>query len=149
MKGKRSSNLYNTEVVMSSKFYTFSRITVKPCLTATSEIRLLLSAATVFWPPGNTALHFLVKKTLLRSPVNTANCFGPLVTVLTGFHCICRLDFRRLPGPVFRRMSAGSFSRTAAGNRAYCIWKSLIKSQFTDRITLLNASFWEPKQRGF
>ena len=35
-----------------------------------------------------------------------------------------RLDFRRLPGPVFdppRRegMSAGSFSRTAAGNRAY------------------------------
>ena len=40
----------------------------------------------------------------------------------------CRLDFRRLPGPVFdpprretlfRGMSAGSFSRTAAGNRAY------------------------------
>ena len=37
-----------------------------------------------------------------------------------------RLDFRRLPGPVFdppRRdecgMSVGSFSRTAAGNRAY------------------------------
>ena len=35
-----------------------------------------------------------------------------------------RLDFRRLPGPVFdppRRegMSAGSFSRPAAGNRAY------------------------------
>ena len=36
-----------------------------------------------------------------------------------------RLDFRRLPGPVFdarddpRGMSAGSFSRTAAGNRAY------------------------------
>ena len=32
-----------------------------------------------------------------------------------------RLDFRRLPGPVFdppRRESAGSFSRTAAGNRA-------------------------------
>ena len=27
---------------------------------------------------------------------------------------IIRLDFRRLPGPVF----AGSFSRTAAGNRA-------------------------------
>ena len=34
----------------------------------------------------------------------------------------CRLDFRRLPGPVLilpRGMSAGSFSRTAAGNRAY------------------------------
>ena len=30
-----------------------------------------------------------------------------------------RLDFHRLPGPVFDRMSAGSFSRTAAGNRAY------------------------------
>ena len=29
-----------------------------------------------------------------------------------------RLDFRRLPGPVLI-MSAGSFSRTAAGNRAY------------------------------
>ena len=27
-------------------------------------------------------------------------------------------DFRRLPGPVFD-MSAGSFSRTTAGNRAY------------------------------
>ena len=47
---------------MSSKFYTFSCITVKPCLTATSEIRLLVSTATVFWTPGNTALHFLVKK---------------------------------------------------------------------------------------
>ena len=42
--------------------------------------------------------------------------------------CYARLDFRRLPGPVFdpprkelfRGMSAGSFSRTAAGNRAYC-----------------------------
>ena len=35
---------------------------------------------------------------------------------------LSRLDFRRLPGPVFdppRRMSAGSFSRTAVGNRAY------------------------------
>ena len=30
-----------------------------------------------------------------------------------------RLDFSRLQGPVFRGMSAGSFSRTAAGNRAY------------------------------
>ena len=30
-----------------------------------------------------------------------------------------RLDFRLLPGPVFDRgMSAGSFSRTASGNRA-------------------------------
>ena len=73
---------------MSSKFYTFSCITVKPCLTATSEIRLLVSTATVFWTPGNTALHFLVKKTSLRSPVNTANFSGPLVTVLMGFHCI-------------------------------------------------------------
>ena len=35
------------------------------------------------------------------------------------FSVICRLDFRRLPGPVL--MSAGSFSRTAAGNRAYVI----------------------------
>ena len=34
--------------------------------------------------------------------------------------CLGRLDFHRLPGPVFdRRMSVGSFSRTAAGNRAY------------------------------
>ena len=36
---------------------------------------------------------------------------------------VSRLDFRRLPGPVFDppRMSAGSFSRTAAGNRAYVV----------------------------
>ena len=32
---------------------------------------------------AKTAIHFLVKKTL----VNTAEFFGPLVTVLTGFHC--------------------------------------------------------------
>ena len=39
-----------------------------------------------------------------------------------------RLDFRRLPGPVFDPpsfvgMSAGSFSRTAAGNQAYKVPK--------------------------
>ena len=37
------------------------------------------------------------------------------------FKDLGRLDFRRLQGPVFdppRGMSAGSFSRTAAGNRA-------------------------------
>ena len=42
------------------------------------------------------------------------------------FQLEIRLDFRRLPSPVFdpprkelfRGMSAGSFSRTAAGNRA-------------------------------
>ena len=40
---------------------------------------------------------------------------------LCNCHTDVRLDFRRLPGPVFDppRMSAGSFSRTAAGNRAY------------------------------
>ena len=46
--------------------------TVKPRLTATFFGRL-----------AKTAIHFLVKKTL----VNTAKFFGPLVTVLTGFHC--------------------------------------------------------------
>ena len=38
------------------------------------------------------------------------------------YHDNPRLDFRRLPGPIFdppRGMRAGSFSRTAAGNRAY------------------------------
>ena len=35
---------------------------------------------------AKTAIHFLVKKTL----VNTAKFFGPLVTVLTGFYCIKR-----------------------------------------------------------
>ena len=45
-----------------------------------------------------------------------------------------RLDFRRLPGPVFdppRKMSAGSFSRTAAGNRGYPITRVNFTS-FTD-----------------
>ena len=37
---------------------------------------------------AKTAIHFLVKKTL----VNTAKFFGPLVTVLTGFYCIKRTD---------------------------------------------------------
>ena len=49
-----------------------------------------------------------------------------------------RLDFRRLPGPVFDPprsfggMSVGSFSRTAAGNRAYETHRNL-----TTRVVLL------------
>ena len=53
--------------------------TVKPRLTATSLLQLL------FLPPGKNRHTFSCKK---KTIVNTANSFSPLVTVLTGFHCI-------------------------------------------------------------
>ena len=43
----------------------------------------LVITATFFGRLAKTAIHFLVKKTL----VNTAKFFDPLVTVWTGFHC--------------------------------------------------------------
>ena len=62
---------------------------VKPLLTATSVTRSPRYYGHFLGSPGKTAIHFLVKKPLLiRSPVNKANFFGPLMTVLTGFHCI-------------------------------------------------------------
>ena len=63
---------------------------VEPHLTATS----------LLWPPcfghpGKMAIYFLVKKpSLIRSPRYDGQfLFGPLVTILTGFHCItCQLS---------------------------------------------------------
>ena len=36
------------------------------------------------------------KTSLLRSPIKTANFFGPLVTVLTGLHCKFEVEQRKL-----------------------------------------------------
>ena len=44
----------------------------------------LVVTATFFGCLAKTAIHNSCKKTL----VNTTNFFGPLVTILTGFHCI-------------------------------------------------------------
>ena len=64
--------------------------TVKPCLTATS----------VIWAPhyyghfffghlAKTTHTFFCKKTVVNTatPLMQPNLFGPLVTMLTGFHC--------------------------------------------------------------
>ena len=58
--------------------------TVKPHLTATLAIWSPRCYGHFFWPPSKNRHTFSCKKTL----INTANFFGPLVTVLTGFHCI-------------------------------------------------------------
>ena len=41
----------------------------------------------VAWQNGHTS-SLKKKPSLIQSPVNTANCFGLSVTVLTGFHCM-------------------------------------------------------------
>ena len=45
----------------------------------------LVITATLFGRLPKTAIHILVKKTSLIRPI----LFGPLVTVLTAFHCNC------------------------------------------------------------
>ena len=69
---------------------------VKPSLRATSVTRSPPYYGQLFlasWQNGHT---FSWKKTsLIRSPVNTAKVFGPLVTALTGFHCKKRLEHLR------------------------------------------------------
>ena len=40
---------------------------------------------------GSQVMEFEPASIIRPSPVNTANFFDPLVTVLTGFHCISRL----------------------------------------------------------
>ena len=52
-------------------------------LTATSEIRSRRYYGHFFGCLAKTTIHFLVKQPSLIRP----NFFGPLVTVLTGFHC--------------------------------------------------------------
>ena len=55
------------------------RCTVEPRLTCNTVTSLLRP---LFWPPGYT---FSCKKTFVNT---VTRFFGPLVTVLTGFHCI-------------------------------------------------------------
>ena len=49
----------------------------------------LVIMATLFGRLAKTAMHFLVKKTLVNTatPLMRPILFGPLVTVLTTFHC--------------------------------------------------------------
>ena len=63
--------------------------TVKPCLTATSVIWAPHYYGYFFWPPCKNRHTFSCKKTLVSTatPLMWPNFFGPLVTVLTGFHC--------------------------------------------------------------
>ena len=42
----------------------------------------------LFLLPSKTAIHFLVKTLVKWSLINQPNFGGPLVTILTGFHCI-------------------------------------------------------------
>ena len=63
-------------------------VTVKPRLTATSVIRSPRYHDTSFlpaWQNGHT-FSCKTKPSVIRSPVNTAIFFSPLVTVSTGYH---------------------------------------------------------------
>ena len=62
--------------------------TVKPCLTATLVIRSPRHYGHFFGHLEKTTIHFPVKKTLINTatPLIWRNVFGPLVTILTGFH---------------------------------------------------------------
>ena len=68
--------------------------------------------------------------------------------MLFGGSSLPKLDFRRLPGPVlilpsssFGGMSAGSFSRTAAGNRAYSLPRS-VTNGCSAVLLVVNLAFW-------
>ena len=78
-----AQNRDKRKVMHFSKFLEFG--TVKPCLTATSVIQLPRHYGHL----SKTTIHFLVKKPLIHTatPLIWPNVFGPLVTVLTGFHC--------------------------------------------------------------
>ena len=71
-------------------FQSWGQFTAEPRLTTTSVIRspryyghYYLAA----WQNGQTFFCKKKKPSLIRSPVDTANFFGPLVTVSTQFHC--------------------------------------------------------------
>ena len=58
---------------------------MKPCIIAASVIHSLRYYGPFFWPPGNMTIHFLVKKpSLIQSPVNKANFFGPISDRING-----------------------------------------------------------------
>ena len=51
----------------------------------TSPYGHLVITATLFWPPGKTAIHFLVKKTLVNGVTpNTAKYFWPIGDRING-----------------------------------------------------------------
>ena len=69
-------------------------------------------------------------------------------------HCLCRLDFRRslvsglTPPPPPRGEERGLFSRTAAGNRGYCLcfyhgksWETISQQKGTCLVITLLQSF--------
>ena len=74
-------------VVHFSKFLEFG--TVKPRNTATSVIQSPRYYRHFFWQPGKNHHTFSCKKTLINTatPLIWQKFFGPLMTVLTGFHC--------------------------------------------------------------
>ena len=82
-----AQNRDKRKVIHFSKFLEFG--TVKPCLAATLVIRLPRHYGHFFGHLAKTTIHFLVKKTLINTttPLIWPNVFGPLVAVLTGFHC--------------------------------------------------------------
>ena len=70
-------------------------ITVKSRLTAISLIWPPHYYGHFFWLPGKNRLTFSCKKPSLiycmATRLKRPNFFGPLGTILTGFHCICLL----------------------------------------------------------
>ena len=69
-----------------------SKNTVEPRLTATSVIRSPRYYGHIFWPYGKNDDTFSCKETLVNSVTSLLRpiVFGPLVTVLAGFHCIVK-----------------------------------------------------------
>ena len=62
-------------------------------LRPTLQYGHLVITAASFWPPGKTVIHFRVQKKTSFGRIDghlliRPNFFGPLMTILTGFHCI-------------------------------------------------------------
>ena len=82
-----------------------SKVAIIRGLNIIITVKSQLTAISLIWPPhyyghfcgclAKTSLHFLVKKPSLIYCMATwlirPDFFGPLVTILTGFHCICLL----------------------------------------------------------
>ena len=72
------------------------KININPALRPPRYYGHLVITAT-FLLPGKTAILVKKKPSLIRSPVNMANFFGPLVTVLTGLHCTAKEGLHEAP----------------------------------------------------
>ena len=85
--GPKQRKKVSCTLVHFSKFLEFG--TVKPHLTATSVIQSPRYYSHFFWPPGKNHSTFSCKKTLVNTATTLIrqNSFGPLMTILTGFHC--------------------------------------------------------------